>query len=168
MIPEALPEDLAKALRTAGLSLSCAESCTGGTAAAAITSVAGSSAYFLGGIVAYSNGAKRKFLNVPVETLRRHGAVSEETAAAMARGVAAAFGTECSFSITGIAGPGGGSADKPVGTVWFGFCSRGSVSAELKVFAGDRSAIREAAAAYALRRITELVGGVSRPAYDRA
>ena len=160
MIPESLPVDLAEAMRTSGLSLSCAESCTGGMAAAAIADVPGASDYFMGGVVAYSNEAKRTLLHVPERTLLDHGAVSEETALAMARGVAAAFGTACAFSVTGIAGPGGGSAEKPVGTVWFGFCVRGSVSAELRVFPGDRTAVRESAAAYALRRMTESVRGV--------
>lgn len=156
---QANPADtLGTALRAKGLTLACAESCTGGLAAAAISGVPGSSDYFLGGIVAYSNSAKIRLLSVPEATIREKGPVSEETALAMAVGAAAALEADCAFAVTGIAGPGGGSDRIPVGTVWFGFFVAARASAERVVFTGDRSAVREAASAHALRRMAGLLG----------
>lgn len=105
-------------LRKKKKTLSTAESCTGGSVAARITSVSGSSEYFKGGIVAYSNEVKINLLHVSVDTLEKHGAVSEETVIEMAKGVMNALKTDCAISTSGIAGPGGGTKEKPVGTVW--------------------------------------------------
>lgn len=148
--------ELAAALGKAGSTLSCAESCTGGLAAAALTSIPGSSAFFQGGVVAYSNRSKASLLGVPEATLLAHGAVSGETALALASGAAKAFGTDFAFAITGIAGPDGGSAEKPVGTVWFGFATPGGTSAELRRFDGSRDEIRRRAAEHAIVRMAEL------------
>lgn len=156
MIPESPASELASVLKRSGFSLACAESCTGGLASAAITDVPGSSGYFLGGIVAYSNPAKTNVLHIHSDTINKNGAVSEETALAMVRGAATVFKADCAFSITGIAGPGGGTRDKPVGTVWFGFFVRESVSSKKMLFPGDRTAIREAAVDFALAVITRL------------
>jgi len=147
---ESTAADLASFLEKSKFSLACAESCTGGLAAATITSIPGASGYFLGGIVAYSNAAKTNLLQVENATIAITGAVSEETALAMARGAAAVFKADCAFSITGVAGPDGGSSEKPVGTVWFGFFARGSIHAECMLFPGDRAAIRAAAVHFAL------------------
>jgi len=146
---------LAATMATSGSRLACAESCTGGLAAAAITGIPGSSEYFAGGVVAYSNEAKENMLGVSTQTIDQAGAVSEPTALAMASGAARAFGADFAFSITGVAGPGGGSEEKPVGTVWFGFYARGVVSAEVRRFAGDRAAVREAATAFALEKMAD-------------
>lgn len=148
--------ELASILKKCGFSISCAESCTGGLASAALTSVPGSSEYFFGGIIAYSNEAKINLLQVKEDTLRRQGAVSEEVAVAMAYGAAKVFKTDSAFSITGIAGPDGGTNEKPVGTVWFGFFVRESIHAECMFFPGDRSAVRQAASRYALTNIAKL------------
>lgn len=111
-------EELGNLLKSKKLSLSTAESCTGGGAAAAITSVAGSSEYFMGGIVAYSNDVKVSLLHVSSETLEKYGAVSRETVMEMAAGAMNTLKTDCAIATSGIAGPGGGSLEKPVGTIW--------------------------------------------------
>lgn len=147
---------LAASLSLAGKTLACAESCTGGLAAAALTQEPGASEFFLGGVVAYSNEAKTVLLGVPTDVIREQGAVSEKTALALAAGAARALGSDYAFAITGIAGPSGGSPDKPVGTVWFGFFTAGAVVAERRVFEGERSRVRNDAAAYALARMAEL------------
>lgn len=139
-----------------GLSLSCAESCTGGMAASAITDIPGASSFFNGGIVAYSNIIKEKLLGVSSDILKNKGAVSEESALAMAHGAAEAFGSDCAFSITGIAGPDGGTDDKVLGTVWFAYTLKGSSLAERMVFPGNRSTVRQAATVHALRRMAVL------------
>lgn len=130
-----------------------AESCTGGMVAAALTDAAGASEWFCGGAVCYSNGLKRRMLNVPAAVLDAHGAVSEETAAAMCAGLTA-LGADAGVSVTGIAGPGGGSADKPVGTVCFGICAGGAPATTCtQRFEGDRAAVRAAATLFALRQL---------------
>lgn len=111
-------EELGNLLKVKKLSLSTAESCTGGGIAAAITSVAGSSEYFMGGIVAYSNDVKTSLLHVSSDTLERYGAVSRETVMEMAAGAMNTLKTDCAIATSGIAGPGGGSQGKPVGTIW--------------------------------------------------
>ncbi len=127
-----------------------AESCTGGLVSAAITEVAGSSGYFLGGVVSYSNEAKEAFLDVSDRLLARHGAVSAEVAAAMAAGARARFGADLAVSVTGIAGPDGGSLEKPVGLVYLGLTSASDVTTVRELFRGDRASIRRAAARRAL------------------
>ena len=111
-------EELGNLLKSKKLSLSTAESCTGGGVAAAITSVAGSSEYFMGGIVPYSNDVKVSLLHVSSETLEKYGAVSRETVMEMAAGAMNTLKTDCAIATSGIAGPGGGSLEKPVGTIW--------------------------------------------------
>lgn len=111
-------EELGNLLKSKKLSLSTAESCTGGGVAAAITSVADSSEYFMGGIVAYSNDVKVSLLHVSSETLEKYGAVSRETVMEMAAGAMNTLKTDCAIATSGIAGPGGGSLEKPVGTIW--------------------------------------------------
>lgn len=113
-----LEEKIGDLLLSKKLTLSTAESCTGGSIAALITSVPGSSAYFNGGIVAYSNEVKRTLLHVSDETLEKYGAVSRETVIEMAKGAMEALKTDCAVATSGIAGPGGGTREKPVGTVW--------------------------------------------------
>lgn len=138
-------------LRERALTLATAESCTGGWAAQIVTHTAGSSAWFERGFVTYANEAKREMLGVRPETLDAHGAVSPETALEMAAGALNNSKALISLSITGIAGPTGGSPDKPVGTVCFGWCLRGQApEAERRLFLGDREAIRRQSVIYAL------------------
>ena len=143
----ALAQALVEAFKAKKQTLSFAESCTGGLAAATVVSVAGASEIFYGGIVSYDNSVKQKLLGVSQTVLDTVGAVSEECALQMAKGARAAIGTDIAASVTGIAGPGGGSAEKPVGTVCIGIDSaRGSrVMRLLLGSAGDRTAIRERA-----------------------
>ncbi|WP_406677706.1 competence/damage-inducible protein A [Moorella sp. ACPs] len=124
------------------LTLAIAESCTGGLLAHRVTNIPGSSAYFLGGMVTYSNEAKIKFLGVEEETLAAHGAVSPEVAAAMARGVRRAFTADIGVGITGIAGPGGGTPAKPVGLVYIGLDIQGKVEVQRELFVGERENIK--------------------------
>jgi len=148
----ALSESVGSACRQRRLLLATAESCTGGWAAQVITHTAGSSEWFERGFVTYSNAAKVDMLGVREETLARHGAVSPETAAEMAAGALKNSKALIALSITGIAGPTGGSPGKPVGTVCFAWCRVGATaSTETMVFAGDREAIRRQAVLHALR-----------------
>jgi competence/damage-inducible protein CinA C-terminal domain len=141
------------ALATArGLRIATAESCTGGMIAAAITDIAGSSAIFGYGFVTYANEAKTSMLGVDPAVIAAEGAVSEAVARAMAAGALQNSGADLAVAVTGIAGPDGGSALKPVGTVWFGLAKRGAMGiAERVVFPGDRAAIRAATVDHALR-----------------
>lgn len=141
---------LLKAYRAAGLRLATAESCTGGLVAALLTEIAGSSDVVERGFVTYSNEAKQELLGVPGPTLAAAGAVSAETAEAMAAGALARSHAEVAVSITGIAGPGGGSPEKPVGLVFFGLATPDGVSHRRRVFPGDRSAVRLSSVAEAL------------------
>jgi len=129
-------------LRAQGLTLALAESCTGGLISYLITTVPGSSDYYLGGVCSYSNAMKSAVLKVEAETLVAHGAVSAETAAAMARGIRLLTGADLGLAVTGIAGPDGGSEAKPVGTVFFGLDCRGEVSQERRQFIGKRDEIQ--------------------------
>ncbi|MGC8856149.1 MAG: CinA family protein [Anaerolineae bacterium] len=133
-----LEEQLADLLRSRGLTLATAESCTGGLIADRITNVPGSSAYFLGGVVAYAYEAKVTLLGVSWETLKAHGAVSRETVLEMARGARHILGAELAVSVSGIAGPGGGLPDKPVGTTWIGLCTPRGEWARKFVWQSDR------------------------------
>lgn len=143
-------------------SLTLAESCTGGGLACAVTEIAGSSAWFERGFVTYSNAAKSELLGVPGITIERHGAVSEATARAMAEGALAHSPAHWAVAITGIAGPAGGSADKPVGTVCFAWAGRDlGCQAQTRCFSGDRSAVRAQSVAYALRGLIHLLQGAS-------
>ena len=142
---------LAQAMLARGGMIATAESCTGGMIAAALTSIAGSSAWFDRGFVTYSNEAKIELLGVGATTLAHEGAVSEATAAEMVRGALARSRADLAVSVTGIAGPGGGSPDKPVGTVCFGWCVRGAAPHTSRVhLPGDRAAVRDASVRIAL------------------
>lgn len=149
---------LLEVLSIHGATVALAESCTGGLAAAAITSIPGASAYFWGSIVSYANEAKENILSVPGYTLRTYGAVSEETVRAMAEGALRASGADFSAAVSGIAGPDGGTPDKPVGTVWIGLASReGARKETLLSLRGDRNAIRQAASARLLAALRSFV-----------
>lgn len=140
--------------------LATAESCTGGLIAAACTELAGSSAWFERGFVTYSNAAKTELLGVPADLVASHGAVSEPVARAMAAGALRHARAQLAVAVTGVAGPGGGSAEKPVGTVWFGFAlAGGAVHAECRRFDGDRAAVRAATVVHAQERLLELLQG---------
>jgi len=136
-----------------------AESCTGGMLAAEITAEAGASKYFLGGVVCYSNESKVRDLAVSEEILRQHGAVSQATACAMAQGVRRRFSADLALAITGIAGPEGGSAEKPVGTVWMAVATATTINAHHFLFKGDREMVRQAAVAWGLRLLRDGVTG---------
>lgn len=150
-------ESLTAKLAAKYQTVTCAESCTGGLLAARLTHLGGSSAWFETGFVTYSNDAKRRLLGVKQETLSAYGAVSAETVREMAEGARRAAGADYAVSISGIAGPGGGSAEKPVGTVWFGLASAQGVQAERKHFEGDREAVRMQAVAFALEWLDSVV-----------
>jgi nicotinamide-nucleotide amidase len=149
--------DLADALLLRHWMLATAESCTGGLIAAACTSLPGSSSWFERGWVTYSNEAKAESLGVDMAAIDSHGAVSEVVARAMAFGAVRHSRAQCAVAVTGVAGPTGGSPDKPVGTVWFGFSVAGRLSSETVRFDGDRTAIREATVRHALARLLALV-----------
>ena len=149
-----------RTLRDRGLTLGVAESCTGGLVGAMLTSVPGSSEYLLLDAVTYSNAAKSSVLGVSDETLRAYGAVSEETATAMARGALRVSGADLAVSITGIAGPGGGTDEKPVGTVWIAVASKeGSMLARHFRMWGGRDRIRTLSAYTALKMVQKLALG---------
>jgi len=146
------PEEALKTLLTArGWTLAVAESCTAGLLGYRITRVPGASAYFVGGIIAYSNVVKQALLRVPEAVLRAHGAVSEPTVRAMAQGVRQQLGADVGVAISGIAGPGGGTPTKPVGTTWIGLSTPEGTWARVYHFQGDREHNRQAAAEEALR-----------------
>mgnify|MGYP003585728500 CR=1 FL=1 len=153
---ERLEERLVEAAKAKGVTLATAESCTGGMIAARITSVAGSSSVFLGGVVSYANAVKRDVLSVPQEVLERVGAVSAECAEAMAAGARERLKADVAVSVTGIAGPDGGTPQKPVGLVFFGVAAAG-VRTERRQFAGGREAVRRQAADHALALLLETV-----------
>jgi PncC family amidohydrolase len=138
-----------------GLKLAVAESCTGGLLADRLTDVPGSSEYFLGGIVAYAYEAKVALLGVSWDTLKSHGAVSRETVLEMARGARKALAADVGISVSGIAGPGGGLPNKPVGTTWLGLSTAAGERAHLLTFSGDRRVNKEEAAAAALQLLLE-------------
>lgn len=143
------------------ISVALAESCTGGLIAATLTSVAGSSGYFVGGVVSYSNEAKTSFLDVPAATLAAHGAVSAQVAVAMALGARARFDADLALGITGIAGPGGGSDEKPVGLTYIGIADRDGAEVRRFTFDGDRAANREAGTRAALEWLLERAEGAA-------
>jgi nicotinamide-nucleotide amidase len=154
-----LADAVSAALRRRGLRLAVAESCTGGLVAKRITDLAGSSEVLEGGVVAYANEVKVRELGVDWETLEGEGAVSEAVVRQMARGVARRFEVECGLGITGVAGPGGGTEDKPVGTVWYAATVSGRTVARLERFPGDRAGVRERAAQGALFLLLRLLDG---------
>ncbi|MBN2586835.1 MAG: CinA family protein [Candidatus Fermentibacteraceae bacterium] len=148
-----LAEEIGNLLRSSGMTVSLAESCTGGMLGAILTSAPGASDWFAGGVTAYSDLVKVSLLNVPEETIAEHGAVSRQTAEAMASGIRELTGTDLSLAVTGIAGPGGGSAEKPVGTVWMALCHADRVLAWRESFSGGREVVRRDAADYLLRKL---------------
>ncbi|GKS91689.1 CinA family protein [Acidovorax sp. SUPP2539] len=148
---------IAGALVARGAMLATAESCTGGLIAGACTDLAGSSRWFERGFVTYSNAAKTDLLGVPAALIEALGAVSEPVARAMAEGAVARSLAQVSVAVTGVAGPGGGSADKPVGTVWFSWSVAGQTHSEMVRFAGDRAAVRAATVRHALARLADLL-----------
>jgi nicotinamide-nucleotide amidase len=146
------------AFQTAGKMLVTAESCTGGMIAAALTDIAGSSAVVERGFVTYSNEAKIELLGVPVALIAAKGAVSLEVAAAMAEGALAHSHAHVAVSVTGIAGPGGGSVEKPVGLVWFGLSAGGRTTTDHAIFAGNRASVRRQATEKALALLLDGLG----------
>jgi nicotinamide-nucleotide amidase len=148
---------LGDALRARGRSLATAESCTGGLIAAACTSVAGSSDWFERGFVSYSNEAKQELLGVPAALIAQHGAVSEPVARAMVAGALAHARAQVAVAVTGIAGPGGGTPEKPVGTVWLAWGDAATVQAQRLQLDGDRAAIRRQTVEAALARLQEFL-----------
>lgn len=156
-----LSEALVSKLAASGKMVATAESCTGGWIAKAITDVAGSSNVFAYGVVSYSNGAKESLLGVRAETLDRHGAVSDAVVEEMAAGALELSGADIAVAVSGIAGPGGGSDEKPVGTVWFAWAIRdGSLvkyTTDCRQFKGDRDDVREQTVTHALRGVRERI-----------
>jgi nicotinamide-nucleotide amidase len=150
---------LGELLQQRGLNLAVAESCTGGLIGHRITNVAGSSTYFFGGVISYANKTKVRLLGVRTETLDQHGAVSRETVLEMARGVRQALAADIGLAVSGIAGPGGGTPEKPVGTVWIGLSAPGKEQAWLCHLEGDRVQIKEQAAERALQHLLEYLDG---------
>lgn len=159
MSPDTLPlvEQLAAQLLNKHWMLATAESCSGGLIAGACTDMSGSSNWFERGFVTYSNAAKTELLGVNAELIMAHGAVSEPVARAMAEGAVAHSQAQVAVAVTGVAGPTGGTADKPVGLVWFGFAWPGQVLTEQMNFAGDRATVRAATVRHALSRLVELL-----------
>ena len=155
-----LARRLGEACRRRGpLLVATAESCTGGGVAEAITRIAGSSAWFDRAFVTYANEAKTELLGVPSDSIARHGAVSEAVAVAMAEGALARSAARVAVAITGVAGPGGGSAGKPVGTVWFAWAARGQATQARRLqLGGGRAQVRRQAVAVALQGLVDLIG----------
>ena len=149
---------IGKSLREQGLKLALAESCTGGLLSSMITDVAGSSDYFLGSVVAYDNGVKQTELGVKATTLKKYGAVSKETVLEMARGVRKRLQADISAAITGIAGPGGGSHEKPVGFVFIAVSKGRTTEVQRFVFKGGRKSIKKQSAEAALSMLAEALG----------
>ena len=150
-----LAEKVVKNAALKKIKIAFSESCTGGLISAAIIDVAGSSAVFLGSAVVYCNGAKQRILGVSPDVLEQHGAVSSQCALQMASGTLRLYGSDVAMSVTGIAGPDGGSAVKPVGTVWFAFADQGFKSSFVRHFLGGRNDVRNAAVREALLYLLE-------------
>lgn len=155
----ALATRLGQGLQAAHAQVSTAESCTGGGIAEAITRIAGSSAWFEAGYITYSNSQKTAQLGVPVELFERVGAVSQEVVEAMVRGAQQRSGARFAVAVSGVAGPGGGSADKPVGTVWLAWGDADRLYSQRCQFAGDRSAVRRQTVERALQGVLRLTAG---------
>ena len=156
---QTLAKTVGERLKSTGEQLVTAESCTGGWVAQVVTAVAGSSAWFERGFVTYSNASKQEMLGVAADTLARHGAVSEETAREMALGALARSKAGVAIAVTGIAGPSGGSADKPVGTVCFAWADRRGARSETRHFSGDRDSVRRQSVVHALEGVFRTLDG---------
>jgi len=154
---EKLMQRLADLLTEREVMVATAESCTGGLIGDTLTSVPGSSSYYEGGVISYSNALKQRFLNVAAETLERHGAVSEQTAREMALGIRNAADVDVGIATTGIAGPGGGTPEKPVGLVYIGLASDGRVTVQKHVFDGSRRENKTATCRAALQMLYDHV-----------
>ena len=152
-----IEEKLVQSLAEMGLTISTAESCTGGMVASAIIDVSGASEVYSEGFITYSNEAKMKYLNVPEQILENHGAVSEETVREMALGCKKATGSDVAVVTSGVAGPGGGSVEKPVGLVYIGCAYKDIVEVKAFKFEGDRTSIRKQATEEAIRMTMEMV-----------
>jgi PncC family amidohydrolase len=150
-------ETLGTILRKKRLTLATAESCTGGMIGAAITDIAGSSDYFLGGVIAYDNRIKTGVLGVPAMILKRHGAVSGETVIAMAKGAQRLMKTDCAIAVSGVAGPGGGTKEKPVGLVFIGIAVNKKAVVFKCQFTGSRNEIRVKTVEESIRRLIKLL-----------
>ncbi|WP_265588305.1 CinA family protein [Chitinilyticum piscinae] len=154
---EQLAGQIGQFLLARGETVTAAESCTGGLIAAALTAVGGSSGWFERGYVTYSNLAKSEMLDVPAAFIEGLGAVSEPVVAAMVQGACERAGAQWGIAVSGVAGPGGGSPDKPVGTVWLAWATPQGIVTERQVFSGDRAQIREATVRHALLRLEDLL-----------
>ena len=150
---------IGKMLRQQGLRLAVAESCTGGLVGHRITNIPGSSTYYMGSVTAYAYEAKVRLLGVHWETLEKYGAVSKETVLEMALGVRRALAADIGVSISGIAGPGGGTVEKPVGLTWIGLSARGVDEAWSHIWQGDRLQVKEQSAQEALRLLADFLEG---------
>jgi PncC family amidohydrolase len=155
MTDESLEIKILELMRPTGLTLGVAESCTGGLVSHRITNVPGASEYFLGGVVSYGNEVKTQLLGVRTQTLAAHGAVSEQTVLEMAYGVRRLLSTDIGAAVSGIAGPGGATHDKPVGLVWIGLSAPGFEQAWQYIWQGDRLAVKQQSAEAVLRHIVE-------------
>jgi nicotinamide-nucleotide amidase len=155
-----LDKTVASLLRTSGLTLATAESCSGGLLAKRITDIPGSSAYFLLGVITYADRAKIRVLSVPAEIIAAHGAVSAATAIAMAEGARLLAGSDLALATTGIAGPGGGTPDKPVGTVYIAIDDADGCSVFHYSFTGNRKSVRDATAEAALQLLADRLAPV--------
>ncbi len=158
-----LEAEVGKLLREKGLTISTAESCTGGLVAATLVNVAGSSEYFMGSVVAYDNAVKERVLGVGAQTLEKYGAVSAETAKEMAEGVRKLLGTDLALSTTGIAGPGGGTPEKPVGLTYFALATPEGTKVFKKVFPYGRNQNRRAATYFILFELYKYLKGIKNP-----
>ncbi len=154
---ERLAEKLGETLRARSLTLCVAESCTGGMLGAAITAVAGSSDYFRGGVIAYANQVKSSLLGVSPATIETHGAVSAQCAREMAAGVKRLMGSDVSIAVSGVAGPGGGTPEKPVGLVYIGLCAGDDTMAHEEHFDGSRGDVRRRAVDRALQLLVDVL-----------
>ena len=153
---EKLAAQIGTRLKARGMKIATAESCTGGWVGEALTAIAGSSDYYECGFITYSNRAKQDMLGVPADILERHGAVSEDTVRAMAAGALARSQADLALSVSGVAGPGGGSARNPVGTVCFGWALKGAgPQSARRYFQGDREAVRRQSVICALQGVLE-------------
>jgi len=150
-----LSRKLGLALARKKLTLAVAESCTGGLIGAAITAIPGSSSYFRGGVIAYDNGVKQRVLGVPARVLKKQGAVSTRTVVAMARGAQKVISADCAIAVSGVAGPGGGTKEKPVGLVYIGIAVKKRVRAFEERFEGTREQVREQTVKRAMERLLE-------------
>lgn len=154
---QTIEQEVVSRLQKEGLTLATAESCTGGRISSLLTAIPGVSSVFMGGVTSYDNWIKEKVLGVDPKLLEKHGAVSREVAVAMVKGVQKLMDTSCAISTTGVAGPGGGTTEKPVGTVWIATCCKEVIDVQLHFFSGERKEIIEQTAKAALKQVNRLI-----------